>query len=856
MSSSATLHSQEKLPLGKKDLKNLAAEIELAEGNEVLSVVSCTQGGRWKSLRILARGNGNSAPAIIRGLAPGDILLHNHPCGNLSPSSADMHVASICGNSGIGFAIHNNECNKFYVVVEPFIEKPREKIDVEKLIQYVESDSPLTESITNFQKRPGQVRLLKEISRSFNESRHALIEGETGIGKTLAYLIPAIYYAHANKCRVAVSTNTINLQRQLVEKDLPAIAESVPFKFKYALVKGRSNFLCKRRFFEALEEPEGSFLLENEEYEQFRKITNWIEKTTDGSLTDLSWIVKPSLWDKICSDKDSCTGVSCREYDFCFFYNSRRKATQSDIMVVNHHLLFTDLALRASMDEYNQTAIIPAYDAVIMDEAHNIEETATKHFGFKTTLMGFVRLAAKIYLKKGRYENGVLAKLYSCISNGRGDLTDSERAEFLEKISHSLIPLRTNLELKGRNFFDALTDFYINRNRAYNGEHRLRIGNLQRSKTEFDSLTKFSSDFKDEAKALARQLKSLFTNLYKEINEEDADYEYFELPFKELRAFSTRLEEISASISLMFEPDSEQSDSHVHFFSTLVRKPSFYPSFNSFPIDVSNQMKEYCYKKIPVVVMISGTLSTNGNFSFIKSRLGLDDNNLSKQPIEEQFASPFDYRNQARLFVPTDICEPGNKEYLQQALIPLKEIIFSSNGGVLVLFTSYMHLNHFYDNLAPSLEANGINTYRQGDMERHYLLEIFKEDGSGVLFATDSFREGVDIPGSALRNLVIMKLPFSTPDDPVLEARNELIRSSGGNPFTQLQIPSAILKLKQGFGRLIRKTSDYGTVWIMDKRIISKYYGKYFIDSLPDIPVLKGPHKALVSISKEFLSSF
>jgi ATP-dependent DNA helicase DinG len=263
-------------------------------------------------------------------------------------------------------------------------------------------------------------------------------------------------------------------------------------------------------------------------------------------------------------------------------------------------------------------------------------------------------------------------------------------------------------------------------------------------------------------------------------------------------------------------------------------------------------MIDFCFKPLKSVVLVSGTLSTQKNFSFIKNRLGLDSDEIEYPPLEGRFSSPFDYSQQARLFVPTDIPEPSSPAYVDMLLEPLLEIIRTSKGGALVLCTSYAHLNRFYYELSPLLSAEGFECYRQGELERHHLLELFKEDGNAVLFATDSFWEGVDVPGSALRNLIITKLPFATPNDPVLEARNEKIRELGGNPFRDYQLPMAAIKLKQGFGRLIRKKTDRGTVWLLDKRVVSKSYGRYFLDSLPDIPVMRGKISALTAIAENF----
>jgi ATP-dependent DNA helicase DinG len=834
------------------DRQILAGEIEFADGSEVLSAATLTPDGTWFALRVLARGNEDSAPAVIKGLKPGDILLHNHPSGNLQPSPADMGVASICGNSGIGFAIHDNYCNEVYVVVEPFQEQAHELLDTNEMQSFISVEGKIAGLIDNFEERDGQKQLMNLVVETLNDSNHAVIEGETGIGKSMAYLIPAIYFARKNKCRVAVSTNTINLQHQLVNKDLPMISSVLPIDFRYCLVKGRRNYLCLRKIQEYLNSESGEFLLESEELGQFQRLVSWAEKTTDGSLTDLNWVPIDSLWEKISCDKDSCPGINCANYNECFFYSARRKASEADILVVNHHLLFSDLALRSVTSEYNQTAVIPACKAVVFDEAHNLEETATRHFGFRTTALGIQRLLGKIYKKRGRRENGTFAMLYSALSFGHGSFSDAQRSEFLEHIRNELIPARLEIEDLRRTFFDALTHFVLDPQTAHFGEHRLRIKSAVQNREDFSTLSHFAFKLKDDCNRLAKSMKKLLRKLKAMISDEEEERSHFDIPLTELLSYAGRLEEIGCAIQMLFDLEQPDRDLYVHFFTVMVRRSGVYPAFHSLPIVVSKPMVDYCFKKISSAILLSGTLTTRKNFNFIKKRLGLDSEEIEKIPIEGRFISPFNYTDQARLLIPSDIPEPSSPMYTESLAQPLLDIIRASGGGALILCTSYSHLNYFYDNLAGQLMAEGFECYRQGEIERHYLLELFKEDGNAVLFATHSFWEGVDIPGSALRNLVITKLPFAAPNDPVLQARNEKIKEEGGNPFRDYQLPMAAIKLKQGFGRLIRKKTDQGAIWILDRRIISKSYGSYFLDSLPGVPVLRGKIKVLTKMAQEF----
>lgn len=840
------------VPLIAESCQYLAEAIVEAGNVEVLSAATCTSAGVWEDARVIARGNEDSAPAILRSLRPGDIMLHNHPSGDLKPSDADIGVASLCGKSGIGFAIHNNDCTEFYIVVEPFVEKRAEMLNVKDMVSFITTGGQIAAKLHNFEEREGQKNLMTKIVEAINKPCHAILEGETGIGKSMAYLIPAVHYAHKNRCRVGISTNTINLQHQLVNKDLPFLASILPFSFKYCLVKGRRNYICQRRIREAMAATDGEFLLESDEIGQFNRLVEWAEVTADGSLTDLNWVPLDSLWEKVCCDKDSCPGVKCSEYNDCFFYTARRLTAEADILVVNHHLLFSDLALRAMTAEYSQTAVIPACKVIILDEAHNLEETATRHFGFRTTSMGVQRILGRIYQRRGRRESGTLAVLQSMLSFGRGDIDSDNRAELLQEIAEEMIPARLEIGDLSRSLFDAITGFFIDPTRAMPGEHRIRINEREEKKAEFNTIIHFATKMGDECKRLATRLRRFARKLSNHLSEEDDDAEHFQLPATELGSFAARLDEMNLGLNMLFNLSAENREQFVHFFTAMVRKTAVYAAFHSLPIEVSQPMLDYCFKKIPSTILVSGTLTTAKNFNFIKNRLGLNSDEIVPAPLEGRFASPFDYKSQARLFIPTDIPDPANPAFAEKVSEPLFDIITASQGGALVLCTSYGHLNQFYNNLAHRFAAEGLECYKQGELERHHLLELFKEDGNAVLFATDSFWEGVDIPGSALRNLIITRLPFATPNDPVLEARNDRIKAAGGNAFKDYQLPMAAIKLKQGFGRLIRKKDDHGTVWILDHRIVTKSYGSFFLESLPEMPVMRGKFNVLTAMARRF----
>ncbi|RCK78570.1 MAG: DinG family ATP-dependent helicase YoaA [Candidatus Ozemobacter sibiricus] len=846
--------SRGRFPLSGEERRFLAAEIEAAGGVEVLSAATVQEDGGWSDLRILARGTADRAPAVLRGLRPGDVLLHNHPTGGLSPSDADLQVASLCGQSGIGFAIHDNACQRAFIVVEPFQPEQVEPLDAAAIAALFGPDGPIRRLLPRFEAHEGQMGLLEAVIDAFNTPCHAILEGETGVGKSLAYLVPALYFAHLNKCRVVVSTNTINLQQQLCQKDLPFLQKALPFSFSFCLVKGRGNYLCRRKMEEISTATDGEVLLDLDELEQFSRLQAWAAKTTDGSLADLAWVPADKLWEKLNAEKDSCLGVKCHHYNPCFFYTARRKAAETDLLVVNHHLLFTDLALRAAMQEYEQTAIIPGYRAAVLDEAHNLEDIATRHFGFRTTALGLHRQLSRLHQRRGRREKGVLAILTARLEEGLGPYSATERQGLLKTIRDDLIPRCHDVGGYANDLFDQIVDLVLGSREPPGGEYKLRLAPaLERSepfarvKLAADKLDGHLQEF---TKALRRLGRKLATGL----EDDDAGRKAFEVPLAELGSLATRFAETREGLRLVFDPEAAGREGFVHFFAVMARGRSRYPSVHSAPISVAETMVDHVFQPIPRVVLVSATLSTQRSFDFIMSRLGLDTDTIHPEPITGRFPSPFDYECQARLFVPIDLPEPSRSDFLAALHEPLFQIVQTSQGGALILCTSHAQVHGLAEALTERFTAAGLAVFKQGEMERHHLLDRFREDGNGVLFATDSFWEGIDVPGQALRNLIIIKLPFAVPDDPVLAARQELLEAQGRNPFADYQLPLAAIKLKQGFGRLIRSKDDRGTVWILDRRLISKPYGRYFLESLPPARLVKGPLPRLLAEARGFFS--
>ncbi len=866
------------LPISAGTRAFLAEQLEAVGGAEILVALTVDAAtSHWESPRVLARGNHEAAPAILRGLRPGDILLHNHPSGLTTPSDADLDVAGLCGRSGIGFAITDNDLSHTHVVVEPALPTTTRQLNADELAKLIAPGGSVAQTLSAHEARPGQIAMLRAVVEAFNHPHHAILEGGTGIGKSLAYLVPAIAWAVHNKCRVAISTNTINLQHQLFHKDLPLLARALPWSFKAELLKGRSNYLCRRRLDDMTGATMGETLLDPDELEPFRGLLAWAEKTADGTLSDLAQDVPDSLWEKVQADKDSCLGIKCRRFRDCFLFAARRRAAESDIMVVNHHLLFADLALRRETGFYDQTVVIPSYAAIVFDEAHNLEDAATSHFGERTSAYGVNRMLGRLLHVRGPSQRGILPILAAHVFAAKF-IPEGVRLQVVETLRTDLAQRKTELAALADQFFDQLATICIDGPIAVDrvdrsnfgtsstggsgrrrGEQKLRITDEIRTQSWFTDLVAQADALRDALRRMMRKMKAVRDRLA-EIIPDDADDATLGPMAGTLAEFAgamNRLKALGDAVQLFFSPkDDEQLRDYVHFLTvTHGRRGQPLPAFQSLPIVTGRLLNEACFAPLPTVICASATLTVASGFAFLRERIGLIDDPERHPTVEGVFSSPFDYPQQARLYAPTDLPAPNDPRFLDSAAPALAAIIGATMGGALVLCTSYSHLTGLAERLEPALSSLGLTVFRQGDMDRHALLEEFRDDGNAVLFATDSFWEGIDIPGRALRNVIITKLPFAVPDDPVLSARQERLEQDGRDPFFDYQVPMAALKLKQGFGRLIRHRSDRGIAWILDHRIVTKQYGRQFVQSLPPAARRKGPWRALVAEAETFMGS-
>lgn len=702
---------------------------------------------------------------------------------------------------------------------------------------YEEIKQSLRNKFEQYEERDAQDQMLQQVNASFEDDYHLMIEAGTGTGKSLGYLIPALYYAMKQEKKVIVSTHTINLQEQIRNRDIPLLHDIFPIPFKASLLKGRSHYLCLRKFEQKITTQDFEPL--KDERVSAAQMVVWLGETKQGDDEELYFGNRGSeFWHSVSSDADSCLNRACPWFKKCFYHRARHDAGEADVVITNHSLLFTDVKA--------ESRILPTYKDLVIDEAHHFEDVASKHLGFELSYSMFNQVITRLYKDA---KTGQLPTLRFRLSR----LTDewAEKAiPFIKKIDDLYIPI-----LETKQSFDELTTMLFAALQAMQPADSGEFGQLV-YRIKADSLPVFWDD-----------LMVIEENIYLLLGGVIKQVERLVNTFKEQedeQALVAAATDLSGTLK-----DMQRIRDHLHFFVQRT-DPNFvywleasitYKAksiqFVGVPIDVSPMLREHFFNVKDSVIMTSATLSVDKKFDYTCEQFGLDPINDHVRTV--MLPSPFQYRRQALVVIPRDFPTlkgaSGDAYFIACLIQSVRDVAIQTKGRMLVLFTSNRMLRQVHPELKEQLHPYGIQVLGQGvdSNNRSKLVKLFQDQPQSVLLGTSSFWEGVDIPGDALTALVIVRLPFQPPTHPVVEAKSEYLKQNGKNPFLKLSIPQAVIRFKQGFGRLVRTARDRGIVIVYDTRILDSYYGKYFLYSLPGPKIEHLKSENLVSRIKQWM---
>ena len=812
--------------ISAKAMEDMRLEISESGGNEVFFRGIPDGEGLVSAVEVIARGNASSVAALLNMMRKNEVIIHNHPSGVLIPSDEDVNISSMYGEVGGASYIVNNAVDDIYVIVplKEFI-----KIDVD---EYFGENGAIHKNFGKFEVRREQYEMAKFIENSMNENKKLIVEAGTGTGKTIAYLLPTLLYAIENNLKVIVSTNTINLQEQLVNKDIPLLKKIINEDFNYQIVKGRGNYLCKRKLYNIdVTEKETDTEEEKTEKNIIRNLIDWDKNVTrTGDRNELKYEISNSIWEKVNSEADMCKGVKCPYYSKCHFFNARKNISDATLLIVNHHMFFADLAIRNQTGFYTNYSILPNYDIVVFDEAHNIEDTARNYFTFETSKISFGRLMGNIYNRRvvNSSNGGAIVRLMTYLNES----LSSEEYEKVDELKEDVIAELNVFYDKGIDIFDKLIYLFSENNN--NREIKIKIDKQKmQSNMAFREVMEINSQFKESYGNLVIRINK-FLNTVSNYNLEDKEGFLFEFS-----RYYERLKQYYKKFEFILEGKEE---GYVYWANVTTVRPNV--KLYATPFDISDELNDNLFTKMDRMVFTSATLAVDNKFDYYKKSIGLMKENRRK--IDERIVkSPFDYEKQMKVYIPEDALDPTNIEFLRDLEEFIEGVIKNTKGHCFLLFTSYSALNFLYNQLKSRFSEKEYTLIKQNDFPRHEMIEIFKNSKNPILFGTDSFWEGVDVQGEQLQSVIITKLPFKVPNDPVTEAIIENIRKNGQNPFNDYQVPQAVIKFKQGVGRLIRSKTDSGNIIILDNRIIKKMYGKKFLSALPRNKVVESKSEIL-----------
>ena len=857
------------LRLAPEAARVIRDEVTRAGGREVSFLAEVTRSRVIVSPRAVARGNRSAVLAVARDAREGSVMIHNHPSGLLEPSDADLTVAAGVYERGVGTAIVTNAADRIYVVVEPPEPRTVEPLELDELSGLLGPEGPMA-AMEGYEDRRGQRRMLRFVGERFNEGGIGLVEAGTGTGKSLAYLLPAARWAVRNGERAIVSTNTINLQEQLVRKDLEIAAGILGERLKWALIKGRGNYISIRRARLAAES--AASLFSDDRSDELQALVDWADSSDDGSRGDLPFVPAREVWEEVRSETDACLRAKCPFFQQCHYQRARRAGASADVVIVNHALFFSDLSIRIATENFTDGAVLPPYKRVIFDEAHHLEDAATPRLGAETTRLGMFRALARL----DRGGKGILASVEEVLKAARTSISARHQ---LKRIERRTRPLARRLRDAFNDFFDLIepwTDTH-----ADGGS--LRLGRPERPDAPAPPEPAAEPAISETLETTLLQLGDLqreLETLVERLGEGEDLGSELQGRLLDLRSCRNRLGRVERALRLCLLPEPgglrmvrwlEMRRSGRGRVSNL--------AFLAAPVDLGPVLAEHLFGNIETGVLTSATMAVNGDFTYLRRRLGLarstaapsrdmfldaapEDAALTRTTpddldvAESVFGSPFDHAGQSCLIVPSGLPRAGgaasSAAYNEATADIIRQVAGITNGGLFALFTSFSALRA----VARSLRRGGAEgrwpLYVQGESDRSRLLRAFTSSGTAVLLGTASFWEGVDVPGRPLRALVIQKLPFRVPTEPITEARVEAMTSRGENPFWGLMVPDAAVRLKQGIGRLIRTRTDRGAVLLLDDRLLTRRYGRVIREALPPMPLVRGPWEVVRDKVVEF----